>query len=438
MTKLWNKTGTKTHPVIEKYTAGSDYVFDKELLPFDITASKAHAKGLQKVGIITAKELKVLLGAFDALSKEAEKGNIPIAPENEDCHTVVENYLVKKLGSAGKKIHTGRSRNDQVLVALRLYMKSHLLILQKECGELATVSLQFAEKYKQVPMPGYSHTQQAMLSSVGHYFSAYAESLLDDADFLGSILKRIDTNPLGSAAGFGTALPVDREYTTKELGFASVQQNTLYCQNSRGKFESLFLEGLAQMMMTLGKCANDLILFTSQEFGFFSVDPSLTTGSSIMPQKQNLDAMELLRGNVSVVISNQLMIKDISKNLLSGYNRDLQLIKKPLMESVAIAHDSLEVVGIFLEGIIPNAENIKAKITQDIFAADIANQLVEKGIPFRDAYTQALDILEGQTVDIEKNLASKKTLGAPGNLQLGALKKRAMKMLKHKNKKYSP
>jgi len=435
MTKLWNKTGISTHPVIEKYTAGSDYVFDKELLPFDITASKTHAKELQKVGIITAKELKALLGAFDALSKEAEKEKITIMPEDEDCHTVIENYLVKKLGSVGKKIHTGRSRNDQVLVALRLYMKSHLLTLQKECGELAIMFLQFAEKYKNVPMPGYSHTQQAMLGSVGHHFSAYAESLLDDVDFLGFVLKHIDKNPLGSAAGFGTAIPIDREYTTKELGFASVQQNSLYCQNSRGKFESLFLEGLAQVMMTLGKCANDLILFTSQEFGFFSVDPSLTTGSSIMPQKRNLDAMELLRGSVSVVISNQLMIKDISKNLLSGYNRDVQLLKKPLMESVAIAHDSIEVVGIFLGGTIPNAENIKSKITQGIFAADIANQLVGKGIPFRDAYTQALDVLEGQTVDMEKNLASKKTLGAPGNLQLGALKKRAVKLLQKRAKK---
>ncbi|MSR79072.1 MAG: argininosuccinate lyase [Candidatus Taylorbacteria bacterium] len=435
MAKLWNKTGTKTHPVIEKYTAGSDYVFDKELLPFDVVASKAHAKGLQKEGILTRKETKALLGAFDALSKDFGLGKIAITSEDEDCHTVIENYLIKRLGATGKKIHTGRSRNDQVLVALRLYMKAHLLKLQKECGELAMVFLQFAEKYKNVPMPGYSHTQQAMLSSVGHYFSAYAESLLDDADLLGSILKNIDKNPLGSAAGFGTALPIDREYTTKELGFASVQQNTLYCQNSRGKFESLFLEGVAQVMLTLGKFAHDLVLFTSQEFGFFSIDPSLTTGSSIMPQKQNLDAMELLRGNVSVVVSNQLMIKDISKNVLSGYNRDLQLIKKPLMESVAITHDSLEVAELFLKGITPNSETIKAKITQSIFAADIANQLVEKGIPFRDAYTQALDVLEKQTVDMKKNLASKKTLGAPGNLQLGMLKRRAMKMLKNKAKK---
>ncbi|PIQ68625.1 MAG: argininosuccinate lyase [Candidatus Taylorbacteria bacterium CG11_big_fil_rev_8_21_14_0_20_46_11] len=424
MTKLWNKTNHSMHPDIEKYTSGSDYLFDNELLPFDVVASKAHVKGLQNMGILTAEELKDILGGFDALLVDYKKGNIVITPEDEDCHTVLENYLVKKLGAPGKKIHAGRSRNDQVLVALRLYMKEHLKALQEECALLAISFLSGALKYKGVPMPGYSHTQQAMLGSVGHYYSAYAESLIDDADFLGLILKHIDTNPLGSAAGFGTALPIDREYTTKELGFAGIQQNTLYCQNSRGKFESLFLEGVVQVMLTLGRFANDLILFTSQEFSFFSVDRSLTTGSSIMPQKRNLDAMELLRGNVSVVASNQLMIKDISKNLLSGYNRDLQLIKKPLMESVAIVHNSIEIVGLFLKGITPNVEKIKATITPGIFAADIANHLVKKGTPFRDAYKQALDLLADTPIDMQKNLASKKTLGAPGNLQIEVLRKR--------------
>ena len=200
MTKLWKTTIHNVHPAIEKYTAGTDYVFDMQLLPFDITASKAHVKGLQKIGIIAKKELKKILNVFDILLKDTEKGTITIMPEDEDCHTVIENYLVKKLGDIGKKIHTGRSRNDQVLVALRLYMKAHVLKLKRECASLALVFLKFAEKYKTVPIPGYSHTQQAMLGSVGHYFSAYAESLIDDADFLTSVLKHIDKNPLGSAA----------------------------------------------------------------------------------------------------------------------------------------------------------------------------------------------------------------------------------------------
>lgn len=430
MTKLWSTTKHITHPAIEKYTVGRDYLFDRELLPFDIVASKAHAKGLKKIGIITAQELKEILGAFDALLKDFGKGNVVITSEVEDCHTVLENYLIKKLGDPGKKIHTGRSRNDQVLVAIRLYMKTHLKILRQECASLTVNFLDFADKCKHVPMPGYSHTQQAMLGSVGHYFSAYAESLLDDADFLDSILKSIDKNPLGSAAGFGTSIPIDRKYTAKELGFASVQLNTLYCQNSRGKFESIFLEGLVQVMLTLGRFANDLILFTSQEFGFFSVDESLTTGSSIMPQKKNLDAMELLRANVSVVIANQLMVKDISKNLLSGYNRDLQLIKKPLMESIAIVHESLEIAGLFLKRITPNTKSIEAKITVGIFAADVANELVQKrGVPFRDAYKEALGLLQQKPVDLKENLTSKKSLGAPGNLQLKKLKVRASKLV---------
>ncbi|MDO8561719.1 MAG: lyase family protein, partial [bacterium] len=333
-------------------------------------------------------------------------------------------------------LHTGRSRNDQVVTAVRLYMKHHLATLRASCVSLAEQFLNFAEKYaadgvgigtcrRDVPMPGYSHTQQAMLSSLGHYFSAFTESLLDDADFISAVLKQIDKNPLGSAAGFGTAIPVDREFTTKELGFAGVQVNSLYCQNARGKFESMYMEALAQVMLTLGKFANDMILFTSQEFDYFGVDASLTTGSSIMPHKHNLDVMEILRGNVSVVIANQLMVKDIAKNLISGYNRDGQLMKKPVFESTKIVADSLEVAGLVLAGLTPKVENLKGKITPGIFTADIANKLVtEKGVPFRDAYKKAAEMVSDKAVDLAANIASKVSLGAPGNLGLPELRKR--------------
>ena len=278
-------------------------------------------------------------------------------------------------------------------------------------------------------MPGYSHTQQAMLGSVGHYFAAYAESLLDDADQCGAILALIDKSPLGSAAGFGTSIPVDREFSAREMGFAGVQVNSLYCQNSRGKFESAYLEALVQVMLTLGKFANDMVLFTSQEFDYFAVDETLTTGSSIMPHKHNLDVMEILRGNVSVVIANQLMVKDIAKNLISGYNRDGQLIKKPLIESTHTALGSIEVVGVLLAGLTPKQESMRAKINAGIFTADIANALVqEKGVPFRDAYTEAAGMTP-KDVDFSKNLASKKSLGAPGNLALAEYRKRIKKAL---------
>ncbi|MCR4280825.1 MAG: lyase family protein, partial [Candidatus Kaiserbacteria bacterium] len=269
MSKLWKKTEEKSNPVVEKYTAGTDSVFDMELMPFDIEASLAHAKGLEKIGILSAGELKEIQGGLDALTKDWKAGKIKITPEDEDCHTVIENYLTEKIGDTGRKLHTGRSRNDQVVTAVRLYMKNHLARIESSSVALADAFLKMAEKYEKVPMPGYSHTQQAMLSSLGHYFSAFTESLLDDADFISAVLKHMNKNPLGSAAGFGTSIPVDREFTAKELGFASVQVNSLYCQNSRGKFESIFMEALAQVMLTLGKFAGDMLIFTSQEFDYF-------------------------------------------------------------------------------------------------------------------------------------------------------------------------
>ena len=427
MTKLWKKTESTLHPAVEKYTVATDPVFDMQLMPFDILVCKAHAKGLNKIGILNAEESKKIQETLGLLEKDFAGGKIKIPPADEDSHTVIENYLVEKLGDTGKKIHTGRSRNE-VTVAMRLYMKSSLNTLQNESIELADVFLKMAEKYEQVPMPGYSHTQQAMLSSAGHYFSAFAESLLDDADFIALTAKHLDKSPLGSVAGFGVAIPLDREFTAKELGFSGVQVNSLYCQNSRGKFESAYMEALTQVMLTLGKFANDMLLFTTQEFDFFAVDGSLTTGSSIMPQKHNLDVMEILRGNVSVVIANQLMVKDIAKNLISGYNRDGQLMKKPVFESTKIVADSLEVVALLLKGLTPKEESIKAKITSGIFTADIANKLVtEKGVPFRDAYKQASDIVSDTSVDLTENIASKVSLGAPGNLGLSALKERIQK-----------
>src|SRR3989344_4136542 len=250
MAKLWKKSGVKMHPAVEKYTAGAAAVLDIEVMPFDIEATRAHASGLTKIGILTSGELKKLQRGLDSLEKDLSVGKIEIRPENEDCHTVAENYLVEKIGEAGKKVHTGRSRNDQIAVAMRLYMKYHLAAIEKSARALASDFIDAAEKYKDMPMPGYSHTQQAMLSTVGHYFAAYAESLLDDVDLLASVRKYIDKNPIGTAAGFGTSIPVDREFTTKELGFANVQVNSLYVQNSRGKFESAHLEALAQVMLS--------------------------------------------------------------------------------------------------------------------------------------------------------------------------------------------
>lgn len=417
--KLWQKKEVKLHPLVEAYTVGEDYILDNNLMLYDIEASKAHAEGLEHIGILSKEELQKALQGLDEIAQEFKAGKIEITIHDEDCHTVIENELTKRMGDIGKKIHTGRSRNDQVLTAMRLYMRAEVdevIVLAKK---LANRFLSFGEMYKTTPLPGYTHTQQAMLSSVGHYMCSYVESLIDDISFLEAIKKHINKNPLGSAAGFGVSLPLDREYTTQKLGFDKVQMNSLYCQNSKGKFESIFLEGMVQIMMTLNKFAHDMLIFTSKEHDFFDVDDALVTGSSIMPQKRNLDTMEILRGLVSVLMSNQAMIQSMSKNLMSGYNRDLQLIKKPVMDGVELVKKSLEVLEVYVQGIKPNQKKIEDKISKEIFMADIATKLVkDDGVPFRDAYKLAYEKLDEYKVDMQENLASKISLGAPGNLHM--------------------
>ncbi|MDA1060517.1 MAG: argininosuccinate lyase [bacterium] len=429
MSKLWAKKGSKINTIIEAYTVNEDYLLDNQLMPYDIQATKAHAKGLESIGILTKEELKKIISRLGALEKLWKSGKVKIKVTDEDCHTVIENFLSGKLRTTGKKIHTGRSRNDQVLTAIRLYMKDNLKKIKKEAKKVAKHFLEFAIEHQNVPMPGYTHTQQAMLSSVGHYFCAYFESLIDDISFLDAVHSQIDSNPLGSAAGYGTSLLLDRELTTKELKFKNIQINSLYCQNSRGKFESLYLEALSQIMFSLSRFANDLILFTSQEFDFFKVKNTLVTGSSIMPQKRNLDGMEILRGKTHIVTSNQSLIKDICKNLISGYHRDLQLIKKPLFESTEIVLQSLDIADLYLKGIKPKEKSIAKKISHEIYMADLATDLAkQKKIPFRTAYKQAHKKIAKYKPDPKENIKSKISLGAPGNLDIHYYKSRLRKI----------
>ncbi len=435
MSKLWKKSSGKLNSLIETYTVGEDYLLDKTLMPYDIQGTKAHAKGLTKIGILSKAELAKILKRLTQLEKEFNAGKVKIKIQDEDCHTVIENYLTGKYKSIGKKIHTGRSRNDQVLTALRLYMQDQLSNLQKESKKLAKNFLTVAEKYQKIPLPGYSHTQQAMLSSVGHHFLSFTESLIDDLELLGIIKTHLSKNPLGSAAGYGVPLLLPRELTTKELKLKQTQINSLYCISSRGKFESLYLEGLIQIMLTLGRFASDIILFTSQEFNFFEVKDSLVTGSSIMPQKRNLDGLEILRGNVNILISHQLLIKNIVNGLTSGYHRDMQLIKKPLMESTQLVLNSLQIADLYLKGLSPNQKTIEAKITKGIFMADLATEIAKKKkVPFRTAYKQAFKQLGGTKSQpitpeyIQQNIEEKVSLGAAGNLDLHHYKMKLKKL----------
>ncbi|QQR83572.1 argininosuccinate lyase [Candidatus Peregrinibacteria bacterium] len=418
MSTLWQKSSqSKINPLINQYTVGDDWQLDHQLFPYDIEGSIAHATMLQGIGILNESEHKAMVEALKEIKRLHKKGEIQIRPQDEDSHTVIEQHLIEKLGKVGAKIHTGRSRNDQVLVAIRLFAKHELTHIMYQMTELIRALKAFAQKHKWMPLPGYTHTQQAMLSSVGHTFMAYVESLQDDQKLIQIIQQHVDQNPLGSAAGFGVSFPLNREATTQALHFHKTQNNSLYCQNSRGKFEGLILEGLVQVMMSLGRIATDLLFWTSQECQFFSSSDQIVTGSSIMPQKRNLDVCEIIRANGSVVMANQQQIQGITKNLISGYHRDLQLIKKPLIESLTITSDSIAVGKIVVENIVPNQKRIERKISTDIFAADVANHLVQnKHIPFREAYQKAMDQLNEGTIDLKQNLKSKISPGAPGTI----------------------
>lgn len=431
MKKLWQKNDYQLNKEIESYTVGADYILDNQLLLYDIQASIAHVYGLEKIEILTKKETRVIVKTLKQINNDWMMGKIKIKVANEDCHTVIENILTKKLGDLGKKIHTGRSRNDQVLVALRLYMKNNLKEINDLTIKLAKTLLSKAYQFTSVPFPGYSHTQQAMISSVAHYYASFLESLCDDTKFLLKVREQLDKNPLGSAAGFGVNLPIDRNLTTKILKFKQTQNNSLYCQNSKGKFESIFLEAIAQVMMTVGKMADDMIIFTAQEFSFFKIDNSITTGSSIMPQKKNLDVLEIIRGNISVIFANQLLVKELNKNTFSGYNRDTQLMKKPLFESVEIVKNTLKVMNIFLKNIQPDQDQIVKKIKNNILMADMALELVQKNkIPFRKAYIQATKITTLKNIDYSKEISKKISAGSAGNLKLEMYKKIIDKMEK--------
>lgn len=382
--KLWRKKGVNLDPDAEAYTVGMDYVLDMELLPYDIKASKAHARMLQKQGYLSRDELKALLQGLDEISRLRAQGKFTIRREDEDCHTAIESFLVERCGDAGKKIHAARSRNDQSLTALRLYMLDNLRgILDGAAG--LKKALKALSKSK-APMPGYTHMRKAMPSSVGMLFSAYMDMVDDDIAHIGAVISILDKNPLGSAAGYGVPLKIDRGMTTKELGFAKLQENPIHCANSRGKYESLAVSGLLSLMQSLNRMASDLMLFSMPEFGFFTLPASLCTGSSIMPQKRNPDVLELLRANAHIVHGDLLKIDSIIMGLPSGYNRDYQLTKGPLIESMGIASASLGMMTKMVSGLSIDEDALGKAMTKELYATEKAYGLIEKGMPFREAY----------------------------------------------------
>lgn len=385
--KLWDK-GISIDKKIEKFTVGNDRELDMYLAKYDITASKAHAKMLGKIGILEKDEVPALLTELDKLQKQVENDEFVIEEEFEDVHSKIEYELTKVLGDTGKKIHTARSRNDQVLVAMQLYFKENLIKIHQKTEGLIDILLGLADQYKEKLLPGYTHLQVAMPSSFGLWFSAYAEILIDDLFQLEAALKVADQNPLGSAAGYGSSFPIDREFTTKELSFKTLKYNSVAAQMSRGKCERTVTSAIAGLANTLARFAMDICLYMSQNFGFISFPDELTTGSSIMPHKKNPDVFELIRGksNKLQAISTEMVL--ITNNLPSGYHRDYQLIKENSMTSVEGIKEILDIFSYSISQIIVKDIDLNDEKYKYLFTVDSINDLVIDGASFRDAYKE--------------------------------------------------
>lgn len=392
--KLWNK-GYTTDQIIEKFTVGNDRITDLRLAKYDILGNMAHAKMLHKIGILTEVELTQMLDTLQYLLKQVENGNFKIEDKFEDIHSKIEYELTQKIGDIGKKIHTARSRNDQVLVDLHLYIKDEIENIKNLVMELFFTLTDLSEKHKNVLIPGYTHTQVAMPSSFGLWFGAYAESLIDDIILLNAAFKIANQNPLGSAAGYGSSFPIDRDFTTRELGFDSLKINVIAAQMSRGKLEKTMSFALSSLANTMSKFSSDAILYMSQNFGFLKLPKELTTGSSIMPHKQNPDVFELIRANCNKIQNLPAEIILITNNLTSGYHRDYQILKELTFNAIDSIKDNLSILTYMVENLQVQTDVLHNKLYENIYSVENVNELVMNGMTFRDAYQKVgKEILE--------------------------------------------
>ena len=419
MAKLWAKT-YDLDATMEAFTVGRDYLLDMELVESDVLGNIAHSAMLAKIGVLSKAEFKSAKKALLEILDEHKRGAFKIERSQEDVHTAVENAVTAKAGDVGKKIHTARSRNDQIIVDTRLYARDKLLDVMSLALQMAGTLVDFAEKNKDIPYPGRTHMQLAMPSTVGLWAASFAEALLDDYLLLEAAYILNNQNPLGSAASYGVAVPIDRQYTTELLGFAKPVNNVLYANNSRGKFEQTVIFALSQVTLDLAKLATDTIIFALPEFGYFKLPDKYCGGSSIMPQKKNPAVLELTRAKASLVMADLFAVMSIWKALPSGYNRDFQDTKEPLMRSLAVTRDTLVVNKMVFDALDVNEAACRSGFKPEIYAADVALQMATKeGIPFRDAYKKVglnLEMLSNQ--DPLANIRAKNHLGGPGNLGL--------------------
>lgn len=404
MSTLWSK-GTQATDLVEDFTVGNDRILDMCLAKYDVIGSKAHIRMLESIGLLTSEELVTLTEALDQILGEINAGEFILEDDVEDIHSQVELLLTRRLGDIGKKIHSGRSRNDQVLVDLKLFLKDEVITLRDEILHLFYTLQNLSEKHKNVLMPGYTHGQVAMPSSFGLWFGAYAEVLADDMYMLRGAFNVTDQNPLGSAAGYGSSFPLDREMTTELLDFGSLDYNVVAAQLSRGKSERAVASAIGAVALTLNKFASDCCMYMSPNYGFIRFPDELTTGSSIMPHKKNPDVWEIMRGNCNRIMSVESQISMLCGNMPHGYHRDFQLLKDILFPALELMHKCLHMADYMLQHIRINERILDSSIYDYLFTVEEVNRRTLAGMPFRDAYKE---------VGIEVNEGRFRYQGAPG------------------------
>ncbi|GAB6196400.1 argininosuccinate lyase [Lysobacter xanthus] len=423
MSLLWQKGGVEVDERIQAFLAGDDVLLDREFFLQDIAASRVHAEGLVSIGILSDAECRAIATALDALAEEWRRGEFVLDERYEDGHSAIEAVLTERLGDAGRRIHTGRSRNDQVLVATRLWLRERLDELATRCAEIASVALDRAASEATLPMPGYTHLQRAVVSSAGHWWAGWAEAFIDNAHRARQAREAIDANPLGTAAGYGVNLPLARDAATEALGFARLQVNPAYAQLSRGKFEMAALEALGAATLDLRRFAWDVSLFTTAEFGFVALPARYTTGSSIMPNKRNPDVVELLRASHAVVAAARAEIEQVVA-LPSGYHRDLQFTKAPLVRGMSHGLRALALLPDLMRHLEWRDAAMRAAIDPSLYATDLAIELARDGVPFRDAYRKAAEPGRWAARDPQASLDARCSPGATGDLRIDALRAR--------------
>ncbi len=404
--KLWNKDSTTLSESIEKFTVGNDKIFDVQLAKHDVIGSIAHAKMLHSIGILNNEEITAVENALNKILQTIEKGEFVIEEHVEDVHSQIEMMLTQMIGDAGKKIHTGRSRNDQVATDIKLFLKDEIIDIKNIAKQLFDLLIGLSEQHKDVLMPGYTHFQIAMPSSFGLWFASFAESLVDDLTLLQAAYTVANKNPLGSGAGYGSAFQLKRTLTTQLMGFATLNYNSVYAQTTRGKTEKVIAMAMSSMAATLNKLSADVCLYVNQNHGFISFPDAVTTGSSIMPHKKNPDVFELIRSKTNIIQSTPNTLTVMLSNMPTGYHRDVQLTKEVLFPQITSLKNCLEILLLVLPQITVNPNILTDEKYTYLFSVEAVNDLVKKGIPFRDAYKQVGNEIDNKifSYDVSRGL----------------------------------